>query len=213
MRCLMLTIALSLALLTGPSPSRAAETASDRATLETQIARILRQEGRVPESGISVWFDKCVVVVRTFYDFADPYAMSRRDVRVDLSFVVLDRPRVEIDPKWDAPKSHVSFHWRPAIEDRLNSLADQAFNILLEEARKRPSEVGERLKIIAQRYQSELTDKIYFNAGQRVLHGGEIEIMAPLDVLSWTMLRGSVETFFDLMQEYQRRFCGEKAQT
>ncbi len=194
-----------------------------RADLEYRIVNVLTLENvrdGIVRSRQTAFFEDCVLVRRLDRNRNNCPAIDywQVDRRIDVGFLKTADPDIhkstrpsELTPK----KSIIYFDIKPDVLKRIQKVEDDAQKIVDQEFINIPEGGDKRMRVLRERFEAELTDKIYTRAGDVVRWCGGFSTPGPRESPGRQYLMfvsdDKVDEFVELFQSYGKRFCpGQK---
>lgn len=163
---------------------------------------------------ISEWtadFEGCVLV-----QYLTRSEVLVQEERTDLSYPLTEPAAVRVQPPPPEYESlggtSIAFPYEGSISRRLKRMYDLASDILDKAYVLFPDDVPSRLVWLSQKYESDLSDKIYLNAGEIIYHEDGVIIASPgLDGLlgrhRFHIHPDDASEFAELIHRYRSAYC------
>lgn len=188
-----------------------------RGDLEYRIINVLTWENvraEIVRSRQTAFFEGCVLVRRLDRNRNNCPAVDywQLDRRIDVGLLRTADPDIheptrptELTPR----KSLIYFDFQPDVLERLQKIESDAQEIVDQEFINIPEGGDKRMRVLRERFEAELIDKIYKNVGRISYWCGGFSVQEPRSGRQYSMFVAvdKVEEFTELLHSYNKRFC------
>ncbi|MEM1045427.1 MAG: hypothetical protein AAGL24_04730 [Pseudomonadota bacterium] len=196
-----------------------------RADLEHRIVGVLTLENvraGIVRSRETAFFEDCILVRRLDRNRNNCPAVDywQVDRRIDVGLLKTADPGIhkstrpsELTPQ----KSIIRFDFKPGLLERIQKVENDAQKIVDQEFASIPEGGDKRMRVLRERFEAELTDKIYTRVGDVYRWCAGFSTQGPRNSTgrqySMFVSDDKVDEFIELFHSYGKRFCASPKQS